>query len=327
MSVDEKSIAIRLLTDVALLTSNIKIGEKELHQLGFSGTSTREDVYLDFELITQMFSGAPGFITDKLKFTLTKVWELIKENEGVRGVIFAYDEAQTLSDHAEDKQYPLSMLLDVFSYLQKKQIPFMLVLTGLPTLLSLLVDTRTYSERLFHVLILDKLSEQESRDAILIPLQKSKHPLGLSEESIKLIIKQAGGYPYFIQFICREVFDIFLQQMSDNKRLSVPINAIIQKLDNDFFAGRWARATDREKDLMMLAAMVNRPEFTSMQIVEKSAETRSFKPFSSSQITQMLNRLIDAGLIYKNRRGVYSFAVPLLERYILRLMELNEAHT
>lgn len=317
VSVDENSIALRILTDVALLTSNIKIAETERKELGFAVRAATDDIYLNFELITGIYRAAPGFAADKLKHTLAIVWQYLKEQD-ISGVVFAYDEAQTLSDHAEEKQYPLSMLLDVFSYLQKNGVPFMLILTGLPTLLSLLVNTRTYSERLFRVLILDKLSVDESRDAILIPVEKTKHPLKFSEQSIDLIISQAGGYPYFIQFICREVYDIFEQQLSDNVTPSVPIDAIIQKLDNDFFAGRWARATEREKDLMIFAAAIGSPEFSSMQIAEKSNESNNVRSFSSSQVTQMLNRLIEAGLIYKNRRGVYSFAVPLLERYILR---------
>jgi hypothetical protein len=42
-------------------------------------------------------------------------------------IVFAYDEAQTMADHAEKEQYPLSLLLDVFQSIQKKNIPFMLL--------------------------------------------------------------------------------------------------------------------------------------------------------------------------------------------------------
>lgn len=42
------------------------------------------------------------------------------------------------------------------------------------------------------------------------------------------------------------------------------------------------------------------------------------KPFSSSHVNQMLGSLSQAGLVYKNRHGRYSFAVPLLGQFILR---------
>jgi DNA-binding transcriptional ArsR family regulator len=53
------------------------------------------------------------------------------------------------------------------------------------------------------------------------------------------------------------------------------------------------------------------------EVLEKSKELLK-KPFSPSHISQMLSALGDAGLVYKNRHGKYSFAVPLLGRFILR---------
>ena len=40
-----------------------------------------------------------------------------------------------------------------------------------------------------------------------------------------------------------------------------------------------------------------------------------------SHVSQMLAALSEAGLVYKNRHGKYSFAVPLLGRFIRRQRE------
>jgi hypothetical protein len=45
------------------------------------------------------------------------------------------------------------------------------------------------------------------------------------------------------------------------------------------------------------------------------------KPFSSSHANQMLATLCNNGLVYKNRWGKYSLAVPLFDRFILRQSE------
>lgn len=42
------------------------------------------------------------------------------------------------------------------------------------------------------------------------------------------------------------------------------------------------------------------------------------KPFSPSLVNQMLSQLTDSGLVYKNRHGKYSLAVPLLAQFIRR---------
>ena len=104
-----------------------------------------------------------------LRSALEFAWLHLKE-QGQHKVIFAYDEAQNLADHAGKEQFPLSVLLDVFQSIQKKGIPFMLVLAGLPTLFPKLVDARTYAERMFRVMTLTKLSPEESREAILKPI-------------------------------------------------------------------------------------------------------------------------------------------------------------
>jgi hypothetical protein len=233
----------------------------------------------------------------------------------VRGVIFAYDEAQNMTDHSIRNEYPLSLMLDVFQSLQKKDIPFMLVLAGLPTLFPKLVDARTYAERMFHVVTLERLSEEDSRDAILKPIEK--FPVKFAEPAIQAIIAASGGYPYFIQFICREAYDAHLQRIGTGD--PVMITELVRKLDTDFFMGRWAKATDRQRDLLLVVANLENcdSEFTVQEVADKSKHVGD-KPFSKSQITQMFVKLAEAGLIFKNRHGRYSCAVPLLGQFILR---------
>jgi len=58
-------------------------------------------------------------------------------------------------------------------------------------------------------------------------------------------------------------------------------------------------------------------EFTVQEIVSR-AKKELDKPFSNSHVNQLLNSLIEAGLVYRNRYGKYSFAVPLLGQFIRR---------
>ena len=317
-SINEERMAIRLLTDLSVVTSSILINTVDIRHIGFGAAEETMPITLNYTNLMRLFTESPGLISDKLKAVLEFVWANIREL-GKSGIIFAYDEAQNLSDHADRDEYPLSILLDVFQSIQRMNIPFMLILTGLPTLFPKLVESRTFSERMFRVVFLDRLSEPDSKDAIKKPIQSSDCPVRFNDESVDTIIRHSGGYPYFIQFICREVFDVFIQQLSREELPSVPITEIIHKLDTDFFAGRWAKATDRQRELLSVIASLETSdsEFTVQDIVEKSKQEIE-KPFSSSHVNQMLVTLGDAGLIYKNRRGKYSFAVPLLGDYILR---------
>jgi len=318
-TISEDSITTRLITDLSLLTSSVVISEKARASAGFMSTTETIEQTLNYKVLRYIYDNTPGLVADKLKFVLQFIWQHLK-SEDSKGIILAYDEAQNLSDQAAKEQYPLSLLLDVFQSIQKQGIPFMLILTGLPTLFPKLVEARTFSERMFHVVTLTKLSPEASREAIEKPIQKAQFPVHFDKESVETIIKLSDGYPYFIQFLCREIFDAFIQQMGIvQPPYSVPVSEILRKLDNDFFSGRWNRATDRQRELLSVISELDNcdEEFTLQEIVDKS-KIASSKPFSNSHVNQMLAKLQDAGLVYKNRVGKYSFAVPLLGQFIRR---------
>lgn len=321
-SVSEENLATRLLTDLSVVTSSLILETRDRAAIGFAGIPKQDNLLMSYPVLRYIYENTPGLVMDKLKRVLETVWDRLSKEEDKRGLIFAYDEAQNLADHKDRTQFPLALLLDVFQSIQKQNIPFMLVLTGLPTLFPKLVEARTYAERMFTVVFVDSLTEQESHEAILRPIEKENCPVTFSEPSVDVICGASGGYPYFIQFICREVFDLFIQQMALGQEVSVPIHGIVRKLDTDFFAGRWARVTDRQHDLLHVIATIPDAgdEFTVSEIVAHS-KTLLPKSFSGSHINQMLNALIDLGLIYKNRHGKYSFAIPLFADFIRRQME------
>ena len=326
VTVSERNLAIRLITDLSSLTSNISVTEQEIKNIGFIPAKVSVENKLDYTFLALVFENTPGLVSDKLKFVLELVWKYVKVSHPIRGIVLAYDEAQNLSDQAKKDEHPLSILLDVFQSIQKKGIPIMLVLTGLPTLFPKLVASRTFSERMFRVVTLTKLNDLASSEAITKPIEEKRCPVQFTEHGVAQIIKLSAGYPYFIQFICREAFDIIIQKIELDSELDFQFDSIIRKLDTDFFAGRWNRTTDRQRELLGVISRLNNcdEEFTVQEIVEMSKDSAR-KSFSNSHVNQLLKQLAEAGLVYKTRFGNYSFAVPLLGQFISRLE--NQAST
>jgi hypothetical protein len=319
-SITESNLAIRLLTDLAVVTSSIVVAVGDHDGIGYKPNTEHSAIRMDYAFLARLYDTTPGLVADKLKAVLEMVW-LHLQRLGKRGIVFAYDEAQNLADHAAKDQYPLSLLLDVFQSIQRKNIPFMLALTGLPTLFPKLVEARTYSERMFHVIFLNPLTQQETIEAIKKPIADQKCPVQVSEGTIRTIWAITCGYPYFVQYVCREAFDIWIQNVDSGQPPStIPTDALIRKLDTDFFSGRWAKATDRQRELLgVIATLPNcDAEFTVQDVAENLANLALAKPFSSSHINQILAALAEVGLVYKNRHGKYSFAVPLLGQFIAR---------
>lgn len=318
-SISEDNLATRIITDLSIVTSAVTVHRDEPPR-HFQQPPTQAGVQLDYRTLRKAYESQPGLPADKLKAVLESVWSVLSQL-GARGVIFAYDEAQNLADHNAKEQFPLSLLLDVFQSIQRKDIPFMLVLTGLPTLQQKLVESRTYSERMFHVIDLGPLNAEATKEAIVRPINKSGCPINFTDASIDIITKVTKGYPYFVQYVCKEAFDVWVQDHMTGREAyrSIPIEAIMLKLDADFFSGRWKNATDRQRELLTVIASVENDggEF-SVQELELAASARLERPFSTSGITQMLTKLSELGLVFKNRHGKYSLAVPLMAEFIKR---------
>lgn len=60
--------------------------------------------------------------------------------------------------------------------------------------------------------------------------------------------------------------------------------------------------------------------FFEKAFVQASKELK--KPFKTASAGMMLKTLMDLGFAFRNRRGKYSFAVPLLNEFIVRQMGL-----
>jgi len=324
--IDERNLATRLLTDLSVFTSRLSLKQDEL-PIGFGKETRKSRLPLDFGQLWRVFEVQPGLIVDRLKAVLELVWKAVQSLKS-RGVLFAYDEAQVVRDREDQAQYPLATLLETFQSVQRKGMRFMLLLTGLPTLFPKLVESRTYAERMFEVQEVRRLSDDECREAIRVPLKNSD--IQFSPDLVELITRRSGGYPYFLQFISREVFDYIRatgKAPPSHADLSAAIDSIAKRMDMDFFGGRWNKLPDRQRDLLFCVASLGtgEDEFTISEIVNRSRELASEgklrKPFRSNDVSQILPRLIEAGLIYRDRHGKYLFAVPLFGEYVLRVHE------
>jgi hypothetical protein len=320
-AVSEKDVATRLIVDLAkVLTPIVNYRITEQPGIGFVSKPVPKLHPLKFEDLWRIYDLTPGFGTDKVKAVLEYAATVITSAE-LRGIVFAYDEAQNLADKKEHEQFPLSLVCDVFSNLQKRDLgcQFLLIMTGLPTLVTHLNEARTYTERMFHTLMLDRLTESETREAILKPIELSESTLTFSKQTVEHIVEESRGYPFLIQYICREVFDAWIGRMTVGEAPSVPMTEITAKLDMDFFVPRWNRATDRQQIFMrVIATLAAADGEFSVQDITSASRSLLKHPFTPSHATQMLGHLAEKGLIYRNRRGSYCFAVPLLAGFIQR---------
>src|SRR5687768_8160175 len=64
-SLSEERIALRLITDLAVVTSAIVLDRREVKRIGFAPAVTTVSRYLDFNMLVALYETTPGLVLDK----------------------------------------------------------------------------------------------------------------------------------------------------------------------------------------------------------------------------------------------------------------------
>lgn len=221
-----------------------------------------------------------------------------------RVICFFIDEIQYM------KKEEMEALVNALHRVNQLRLPLMLFGAGLPKVLRILGEVKSYSERLFQYAEVGELSTEAAGEAIEEPAKQ----LGVkyTEEAIKEIIKWTKGYPYFIQELCSAVWEYTdgdVIGLDDVNRL---IPTFLEHLDKSFFKVRFDRCTKKEHDFLF--AMVKCGELPCTianvaKILKKTVNT----------ISPLRAQLINKGIIYSTGHGEIDFTVPLFDEYLKRI--------
>ncbi len=331
-SLSEDRLAVRLMTDMAeafartFAGHNLKGLARSLDAADADASPKpcgQSEIYDAFKAT---YDRAPGLPSDRLRTVFDRLAELCSRTR-IKGIAFAYDEAQCLSDRAEHHEFPMSLLIETIASMQRREnaAPCLLILCGLPQVFDALTETRTYTERMFEVMSLDRISRNDTMIAIEQPLKRLMPPLHASPDLIAKVVDMSGGYPYLIQFLAKELVDQLLNNGGVLAVDAFPSRETLERLDAGLFSARWNRTTDKQREVLRLIAEKcdpAAPDFSAQEIADLS---RSEIEFNGGYISQMLQGLCDRGLLYRRRHGRYAFTIPMSHQMIARRMRSSQS--
>lgn len=237
-------------------------------------------------------------------------------SKGRHGVTLLLDEAQLIRDERDRHgEHPLSLLIAPVVALQREELPIGLVACGLPTLAANLQRARSYSERLFRGEEIDSLPHDEAVAAFARPLESTS--LRADDDVIESVVTEVEGYPYFIQLWGSELWDA--AELAGSERLTLDLLAaarpdIYQRLDRDFYDPRLATLTPAEQDVLFASASCPYPPLRSADLNEASEKT-------PGNVNVLLGRLVEAGALYRIRKGEYAYTAPKFRDFLRRRLE------
>ena len=267
-------------------------------------------------------AGRRTVLEDRLKDALLRVGQAAAKSGA--GVAFLYDEAHVLYDRDKEEQFPLSALLGAFVQVQDYEdddLPVMLGVGGLPSLVANLQAARSHSERLFKVEVLDNLSLGLGEDGIspaataLVKAVGTQSPIQFDPDVAERVASDVSGYPYFIQWYGEALWDaadetgeqLVTHDLYDGSR-----TAIQDGLDTEFFIGRYEEANRAEQTTLRVSADLGGESFRVKTLQQE------FKTLKPNAVQQSLIRLVQNNLIYRVRHGEYAYTAPLFGDYLRR---------
>jgi DNA-binding transcriptional ArsR family regulator len=242
--------------------------------------------------------------------------------KGRAGFVLLLDEAQVVRDETKRTgEHPLSLLISSIVALQRREIPLGLVLCGLPTLTGNLLKARSYTERMFRGEIIGELAEGDAREAFEKPLAESGADVTAEKDLISKVIDEVEGYPYFIQLWGAELWDaaeIAEVDHLSSQLLDAARPEIYRRLDLDFYNPRVETLTPAEQDVLLSTADSEYPPL----VVSKLNDAINKTP---TNINVLLGRLVDAGVLYRLRKGEYDYTAPRFRDYLVRRAKATQA--
>jgi hypothetical protein len=211
-------------------------------------------------------------------------------------------------DEMQDVPAPdISALCAACHELSQNGGPLIVVGAGLPHLPSMLSASKSYSERLFRYVRIDRLERDAADLALIAPARREG--ADFEPAALDALYQAADGYPYFVQAYGKVTWDVATASpvTAADVRMASPVAA--GELAVGFFGSRYERATPAEREYMRAMAVLGDEPVPTARIAEQLGR----KP---SSVSPARDSLIKKGLIYSSERGLIAFTVPHFGRFL-----------
>lgn len=249
-------------------------------------------------------------VTGSLAHDLPELFEALgRAYQGAgRGWLLAVDDLHRL--HPKD----LAALLAAVHRVGQLELPVMFVSAGLPQVLRMAGEARSYAERLFRFWELGPLDREAVRRAVVEPLVASG--VTVSDEALELLTRETRGCPFFLQAWASAAWEA---ARDENTLTAADFEATraetLRALDRNFYAEALAGATVAERALLEVMAerMVESDSYTC-----SAADAATSLGKTEGELARQVTRMTKKGLIYWNAPGELAFSAPLAGASILR---------
>ncbi|MBI2243596.1 MAG: ATP-binding protein [Nocardioides sp.] len=189
--------------------------------------------------------------------------------------------------------------------------PLIVVGAGLPHLPVALAASKSYAERLFRYVSVDRLPRPMADRAWRVPA--GSEGVSFEEAALDELYRLTDGYPYFVQAYGKVTWDAAVGSPIRVADVQAAAPEAEAELAVGFFGARYDRATPAERDYMTAMADLGAEHGDAAVATADIARHLARKPQSLSPAR---DGLIKKGLVYSAERGSVVFTVPHFGKFL-----------
>lgn len=231
-----------------------------------------------------------------------------------------------IGESALEASSPVALFIDELQYVEQKELgsllagihrvgqlnlPLVIFGAGLPQLAGLTGTAKSYAERLFEFQNIGPLKDEDARNAIKEPIERSS--AFINEDALSVLVQETEGYPYFLQEWGLHVWNGAAQKTITKEDVRNANGNTISALDESFFRVRFDRLTKGEKEYLRAMAELGKGPHRSGDIAVKLKRT-------VEQVAPTRAKVIAKGMVFAPAYGDNDFTVPKFDEYMLRVM-------
>jgi hypothetical protein len=205
----------------------------------------------------------------------------------------------------------LAALIMALHSANQAQLPITMVAAGLPQLIGQTGRAKSYAERLFEFVKIDRLDGDAAKAALCVPA--AKEGVAFDDAAIDVVLDQTGGYPYFLQEWGKHSWDVAEASPITVGDATQATQEALAELDASFFRVRFDRLTPAERRYMRAMAALGPGPHRSGDIAERLGR-------KVTTVAPIRNALIAKGMLYSPAHGDTAFTVPLFDGFMKRIM-------
>jgi hypothetical protein len=214
-----------------------------------------------------------------------------------------------VGEAAKEANQAVAILIDEMQYLTEKEfssiimavhkisqnmLPLITIGAGLPQILGLAGESKSYAERLFKYPSIGALPTADAEQAITAPLKAEG--ARINDDALDKILNTTQRYPYFLQQWGHDCWNVAASETITLSDVVTASEIAISTLDESFFKVRFDRCTPSEKRYMRALAEFGSGAHRSGDVAEKLR-------LKTTSVGPTRGKLIRKGMIYSPSHG------------------------